>query len=130
MCVVVKQIQSNPMEINVSYVDWQSLPGAPPSEPRQHWPAEEAAKEVLYCWFFLVVAVSFVLGCADSLVFWMNVTEDPAIRSACRMVRTRYCRTLGSGPRTWDPSKGAVLTVLRTCVWKPKFVSNASRCNS
>ena len=34
------------------------------------------------------------------------------------------------GPRTWDSSKGAVLTVLRTCGWKPKFLSKASRRNS
>ena len=76
--------------------------------------------EALECWFFLVEEVFFVLVWVDSLVFWMNVTDDPAIRSACLMVRTHYCRTLGSRPRMWDPSKGEVLTVLRTCGCKPK----------
>ena len=86
--------------------------------------------EVLDCWFFLVEEVFFVLVWLVSLGFWTNVTEEPAILSACRMVRTHCCRTLGSGPRTWDPSKGAVLTVLRTCGWKPKFLSRESRRNS
>ena len=39
-----------------------------------------------------------------SLGFWTKVTDDPAIlSSACRMVLTLFCRTLGSGPRTWGP---------------------------
>ena len=86
--------------------------------------------EVLACWFFLVEEVFFVLVWLLSLGFWMNVTDEPAILSACRMVRTRFWRTWGSGPRTWGPSKGAVLTILRTCSWKLKFLSRASRRNS
>ena len=65
-------------------------------------------------WLFLVDEVAFVLVLL-SLGFWTKVTDEPAILSACRMVRTLFCRTLGSGPRKWGPSKGAVLTVLRTC---------------
>ena len=37
-----------------------------------------------------------------------------------------FCSSLGSGPRTCDPSKGAVLTVLKTWGWKPKFLSKVS----
>ena len=55
---------------------------------------------------------------------------DATMRSACRMVRTLCCRTLGSGPRMWDPSKGAVLTALWTCGWKLKFLSKVSCHNS
>ena len=86
--------------------------------------------EVLACWFFLVEEVFFVLVWLLSLGFWMNITDEPAILSACRMVRTQFWRTLGSGPRTWGPSKGTVLTVLRTRGWKPKFLSRTSRRNS
>ena len=46
---------------------------------------------------------------------------------ACLMVRTRFWRTFGSGPSTWEPSNGAVLTVDRTWGWNPKFFSKASR---
>ena len=48
------------------------------------------------------------------------------ILSACRMALTLFCRSLGSGPRTWEPSNGAVLTVLKTWGWKPNFLSKAS----
>ena len=81
--------------------------------------------EVL-AWFFLVEEVDFVLVLLLSLGFWTKVIDEPTILSACRMAQTQFCRTLGSGPRTWGPSKGAVLTVLRTCGWKPKFLSRAS----
>ena len=70
--------------------------------------------EVLDRWLFLVGELFFVLVLLVFLGYWTNVTDEPAIRSACRMVRTHCCRTLDSRPRTWDPSKGAVLTVLRT----------------
>ena len=59
--------------------------------------------------------------------FWVKVTDEPAILSACLMVRTRFWRTLGSGLSTWEPSNGAVLTVDRTWGWNPKFFSKASR---
>ena len=77
-------------------------------------------------WLFLVEEGAFVLV-LFYLGFWTKVTDEPAILSACRMVRTLFCRTLGSGPRTWGPSNGAVLTVLRTCGCKPKLLSSVSR---
>ena len=86
--------------------------------------------EVLASWFFLAEEVFFMLVWLLSLGFWTEVTDEPAILSACWMVRTRFWRTLGFGPRTWGPSKGAVLTILSTCGWKPNFLSRASRCNS
>ena len=44
-------------------------------------------------WFFLVEEVVFVLVLLLSLGFWMKVTDEPTILSACRMVRTLFCRT-------------------------------------
>ena len=73
--------------------------------------------------------VTFVLD-LDSRCFWVNVTDDPAILSACLMIHTRFWRTLGSGPSTWEPSNGAVLTVDRTWGWYPNFFSKTSRRNS
>ena len=107
-----------------------------PAPARKDWMVDaigepkRSSTEALACWLFLAEAVFFVLDCAESLVFWMKVTEDPAIRSTCRMVQTRCWRTLGSGPRTWDPSKGTVRTVFRTWGWHPKFWNNASRRSS
>ena len=60
-----------------------------------------------------------------SLVDFWNV-KDPDILSACLMLHTRCCSTLGSGPTTCDPSNGAVRTTLRACGWNPKFFSRAS----
>ena len=40
-----------------------------------------------------------------------------------------YCvhfAVVPSGPRTWEPSNGAVPTMLRTCGWKEKFCSKVS----
>ena len=74
-------------------------------------------------WIFLEDDVPFVLV---SLGFWINVTDEPAILSACRMALTLFWSSLGSGPRTWEPWNGAVLTVLKTWGWKTKFLSNAS----
>ena len=62
--------------------------------------------------------------------FWVNVTDDPAILSTCLMVLTWYWKTLGSGPSTWEPSNGVVLTIDRTWGWNPKFFNKASRRNS
>ena len=62
-----------------------------------------------------------------SRCFWVKVTDEPAMLSACMMVRTRFWRILGSGPNTWDPSKGAVLTVERTWGLNQKFFRRASR---
>ena len=83
--------------------------------------------EVLDCWLFLPAGVFFA-GLSWNWIlhrFW-NVTEEPAILSACLMLLTRCCNTLGSGHNTWDPSKGAVRMMLRTCGWNPKFWSRAS----
>ena len=73
--------------------------------------------------------VAFVLD-LDSRCFSMNETDNPAILSACLMVLTRFWRTLGSGPSTWEPSNSAVLTVDMTWGWNPKFFNKASRHNS
>ena len=81
--------------------------------------------EVL-AWFFLVEEVVFVLVLLLSVDFWTKVTDKPAILSVCRMVQTLFRRTLGSGPRTWGPSEGAVLTWIRTCGWKLKFLNRTS----
>ena len=80
--------------------------------------------EVLDC-FFQEDDVTFVLVLV-SLGFWANVTDELAILSACKMALTQFCGSLGSEPRTWGPSNGAVLTVLKTWGWKPKFLSKAS----
>ena len=66
-------------------------------------------------------------ACLVALLGLLNKGNWRAHHPICLpMARTRFCRTLGSGPRTWGPLKGAVLTVLRTCGWKPKFLSSAS----
>ena len=70
--------------------------------------------------------VAFVLD-LESRCLWANVTDDPAILSPCLMVLKVFCRTLGSGPRTCEPSNGAVLTVDKTWGWNPKFFNNTSR---
>ena len=70
---------------------------------------------------FVLVLTSFCLA---------KVTDEPVIRSACLMARTRAWRTFGSGPTTWWPSNGAVRTAERTGGWKLKFLRRASRRNN
>ena len=70
--------------------------------------------------------VTFVLD-LTSRCFWVKVTDDPAILLACLIAPTQFWRTLGSGPSTWEPSNGSVLTEDRTWGWNPKFFSRASR---
>ena len=73
--------------------------------------------------------VAFVLG-LKSRCLWANVTDDSAILSAFLMVLKVFCRTLGSGPRTCEPSNGAVLTVEKTWGWNPKFCNKEWRRNN
>ena len=82
--------------------------------------------DVLFCCVLTVDVFLLAWGDVASLVDFWNVTNDPVILSACRMLHTRCCRTFGSGPRTYDPSNGVICTILRTWVWNPKFCSNAS----
>ena len=70
---------------------------------------------------FVLVLTSFCLA---------KVTDEPVIRSACLMARTRAWSTFGSGPTTWWPSNGAVRTAEITGGWKLKSLRRASRRNN
>ena len=59
--------------------------------------------EVLEAVFLDDVTFVLVLG---SRCFWAKVTDEPAIRSACLMVRTRF-----EGPLVRDPPHGFLQTV-------------------
>ena len=63
--------------------------------------ASSSIGEVPYC--FSRSSVQFQ-GHLTSRCLWVKVTDDPAILSACLIVRTGFWRTLGSGPSTWEPS--------------------------